>query len=236
MPDAPHAPAADTPSLAAPIPAAVLWDMDGTLVDTEPYWIAAEYALVEAHGGTWSDAHAHALVGSDLLVAGAYIREHGSVDLEPAQIVAALLEHVISRVREHTPWQPGAADLLADLRAAGIPCALVTMSYRELASAVTSQLPEGSFALTIAGDDVQFGKPHPEPYLRAAAALGVDPADCVAIEDSPTGVASAEAAGCHTLAVPHVAHVAADPGRTIVPSLVGIDAAWLADFVRGRAS
>lgn len=218
----------------ARIPAAVLWDMDGTLVDTEPYWIEAEYTLVERHGGTWSDAHAHALVGSDLLAAGAYIREHGPVDLEPAQIVEALLEIVIERVRAHTPWQPGAAELLADLAAAGIPCALVTMSYAELADAVVRQLPAGSFAISITGDQVEFGKPHPEPYLRAAAALGVDPAACVAIEDSPTGVASAEAAGCHTLAVPHVAHVQATPGRTIVDSLVGIDAAWLRDFVRGR--
>lgn len=224
MPDAPS----------ATTPAAVLWDMDGTLVDTEPYWIAAEYALVEQHGGTWSDAHAHALVGSDLLAAGAYIREQGGVDLEPAQIVDALIELVIARVREHTPWQPGAAELLADLAAAGIPCALVTMSYAVLADAVVRQLPPGSFAVQITGDQVEYGKPHPEPYLRAAAALGVDPADCVAIEDSPTGVASAEAAGCHTLAVPHVAKVQAAPGRTIIDSLAGIDAAWLGDFVRGR--
>ncbi len=188
----------------------------------------------ESHGGSWSDAHAHALVGSDLLAAGAYIREHGPVDLEPAQIVESLLEIVIERVREHTPWQPGAAELLADLAGAGIPCALVTMSYAELADAVIRQLPAGSFTVRITGDQVDFGKPHPEPYLRAAAALGVDPADCVAIEDSPTGVASAEAAGCHTLAVPHVASVQAAPGRTIVPSLTGIDAAWLRDFVRGR--
>ncbi len=224
MPDAPS----------ARTPAAVLWDMDGTLVDTEPYWIAAEYALVERHGGTWSDAHAHALVGSDLLAAGTYIREHGGVDLEPAEIVDALLAIVIERVREHTPWQPGAPELLADLAAAGIPCALVTMSYAELAEAVVRQLPPGSFALSITGDQVEFGKPHPEPYLRAAAALGVDPSDCVAIEDSPTGVASAEAAGCHTLAVPHVAQVQAAPGRTIIDSLTGLDAAWISDFVRGR--
>ena len=125
----------------ATVPAAVLWDMDGTLVDTEPYWIAAEYALVEAHGGTWSDMHAHALVGSDLLAAAAYIRQHGSVDLEPPQIVERLLAQVIERVREHTPWQPGAVELLAELRAAGTPCALVTMSYASLASAVVVRFP-----------------------------------------------------------------------------------------------
>lgn len=219
----------------AAIPAAVLWDMDGTLVDTEPYWIAAEYALIAAHGGEWSDAHAHALVGSDLLVAAAYIREHGSVDLEPPQIVEALLAEVIERVREHTPWQPGAVELLTDLRTAGIPCALVTMSWASLAGAVVDQLPAGTFTVVITGDEVDFGKPHPDPYLKAAAALGVDPAACIALEDSPTGVASAEAAGCQTIAIPHVARVEAAPGRTLLNGLEGIDAAWLSDFARGRA-
>lgn len=217
-----------------PVPAAVLWDMDGTLVDTEPYWIEAEYALVAEHGGTWSDAHAHALVGSDLLSAAAYIRQHGSVDLEPHAIVAALLERVIVRVQEHTPWQPGAVELLTDLAQAGVPCALVTMSYASLAEAVVGQLPAGTFAAVITGDQVEHGKPHPEPYLKAAAALGVAPAQCVAIEDSPTGLASAEAAGCQALAVPHVAAIEEAPGRTIIDGLTGIDAAWLAEFVRAR--
>ena len=142
---------------------------------------------------------------------------------------------MIERVREHTPWQPGAVELLGELRDAGTPCALVTMSYASLANAVVDQLPAGTFAAVITGDQVAFGKPHPDPYLRAAAALGVAPEDCVAIEDSPTGVASAEAAGCHTLAVPHVAQVEAAPGRTIVDGLVDIDASWIERFVRGRA-
>jgi HAD superfamily hydrolase (TIGR01509 family) len=223
-------PSAPTPS----VPAAVLWDMDGTLVDTEPYWIEAEFRVVEAHGGTWSDAHAHALVGSDLLAAGAYIRTNGGIDLEPAAIVDALLEQVIARVRERTPWQPGAVELLADLGAAGVPCALVTMSYSTLAEAVVSQLPPDSFQAIVTGDEVEFGKPHPEPYLRAAEVLGVSPESCVAIEDSPTGMASAEAAGCHALGVPHVAQIEAAPGRTLIESLRGIDARWLAAFVHGR--
>lgn len=214
-------------------PAAVLWDMDGTLVDTEPYWIAAEYALVAEHGGTWTDDDAHALVGSALLTAAAYIRERGGVDLEPEEIVQWMLERVIAGVREHTPWQPGARELLAGLAGARIPCALVTMSYASLASAVVDQLPEGTFAAVVTGDQVTHGKPHPEPYLLAAQQLGVDPEHCVAIEDSPTGVASAEAAGCVTIAVPHVAEVEAVPGRIMVDTLAGLDAAGLSALAWG---
>jgi HAD superfamily hydrolase (TIGR01509 family) len=198
---------------------AVLFDMDGTLVDTEPYWIAAEYALVAAHGGQWSDEHAHALVGNALLESGRYIREHGGVDLEPAVIVDRLLDDVVRATEASVPWRPGAQELLFALIARGTPCALVTMSYTRLAQTVLDQLPEGAFATVVTGDQVRAGKPHPEAYLTAARRLGVDPARCVAIEDSPTGIASAEAAGCAVVAVPHHVAIEPAPGRTIVSSL-----------------
>jgi HAD superfamily hydrolase (TIGR01509 family) len=209
------------------LPAAVLWDMDGTLVDTEPYWIACEYALVAEHGGRWSDEHAHALVGFDLLDAARYLRRHGDVDLEPPLIVERLLDGVVARVRDHVPWRPGARELLTGLGAAGVPCALVTMSYRRLAQAVVAALPAGSFAAVVAGDEVGNGKPHPEPYLRAAARLGVAPGDCLAIEDSPTGVASARAAGVPVLGVRHLVPLDAGPGVRVVASLDGVDVAAL---------
>ncbi len=209
-------------------PAAVLWDMDGTLVDTEPYWIQAEFDLVAEFGGTWSDEDAHTLVGSALLTAAAYIRERGGVDLEPEEIVERLLARVIAGVQRHTPWQPGAKSLLAALAADGVPCALVTMSYASLAGAVVDQLPPGTFAAVVTGDQVTHGKPHPEPYLLAAQQLCVDPANCIAIEDSPTGVASAEAAGCITIAVPHVAQVERAPGRIMIDTLDGLTAEGLA--------
>ena len=202
---------------------AVLWDMDGTLVDTEPYWMACEFDLVARHRGTWTSADAHSIVGYDLLDAGHEIRTRGSVDMEPAEIATWLLDGVIERVAEQLPWRPGARELLAECAAAGIPCAMVTMSWRRLADAVIGAAPPGSFAASITGDEVTNGKPDPEPYLAGAAALGVDPTSCVAIEDSPTGVASAMAAGCVTLGVPHVVPVAASPGLTLVDSLVGVD-------------
>ena len=102
------------------LPAAVLWDMDGTLVDTEPYWIAAEHAIVEEHGGTWSDEFAHQLVGNDLMVSAAFIRDHSPITWEPERIVDELLGRVVAQVREHVPWRPGARELLAALRDAGV--------------------------------------------------------------------------------------------------------------------
>ena len=95
-----------------PFPAAVLWDMDGTLVDTEPYWIATEYAMAEKYGGTWSEEHALNLVGNALLESGVYIRVHMGIDRTPQQIVDELLDGVVERVEVEVPWRPGARELL----------------------------------------------------------------------------------------------------------------------------
>lgn len=216
-------------------PEAVLFDMDGTLVDTEPYWIDAEYDIVRLHGGSWSDEHARKLVGADLLDAGEYMRAHGGVELSPAEIVGMLLDRVVERIRVEIPWRPGARELLSGVRSESIPTALVTMSWKRFSDEVVACLPNDSFVVTIAGDEVRRGKPHPEPYLLAAERLGVDPRGCVAIEDSPTGVRSALAAGCRVLGVPHhvdipveVAERPESVGRlTLRRSLVGLSVADL---------
>jgi HAD superfamily hydrolase (TIGR01509 family) len=208
-------------------PAAVLWDMDGTIVDTEPCWMAAEMDLVAAHGGRWTEDDARAVLGFDMLDAAAYIRRVGGIDLDPVDIVVQMTERVIEQVAGRPPWQPGARELLAGLRTAAIPCALVTMSWRRLAGAVVDLLPPGTFAATVAGDEVAQGKPHPDPYLAAAAALGVDPAACVAIEDSPTGIAAARAAGCFVVGVPHVVPLPDETVDALVPTLAGVDVAAL---------
>ena len=218
------------------LPAAVLWDMDGTLVDTEPYWIAAEHEIVEEHGGTWSDEFAHQLVGNDLLVSATFIKDNSAVPWEPERIVDELLARVISRVTEHVPWRPGARELLSALRDQGVPSALVTMSWRSLADAVVGALPDGTFAAVVTGDEVSHGKPHPEPYRAAARLLGVSAEDCVAIEDSPTGVRSAVAAGVPTLAVPHVVAVPEIAGAVHLDTLSGLTPAALADLAREARS
>ena len=218
------------------LPAAVLWDMDGTLVDTEPYWIAAEHEIVEEHGGTWSDEFAHQLVGNDLLVSATFIKDNSAVEWEPERIIDELLLRVIARVREHVPWRPGARELLEALRAQGVPSALVTMSWRSLADAVLDALPEGTFAVVVTGDEVSHGKPHPEPYRAAARQLGVSPEDCVAIEDSPTGVRSAVAAGVPTLAVPHVVAVPELAGAVHLDTLAGLTPSRVAGLARQTRS
>jgi len=205
--------------------------MDGTLVDTEPYWIETEFNLVAEFGGRWSMEHALNLVGNDLLVSGAYIREHGGVELEPGEIVDRLLDGVVARVRERVPWQPGAVELLAALNQAGVPCGLVTMSWQRFVAPILEVLPPKSFATVVTGDRVELGKPHPEPYLLAAAELGVDPTDCLAIEDSNTGAKSAEAAGCTVLVVPNHVPVLEGERRVFRDSLAGLDLAGLRQLV-----
>lgn len=224
------------PAAVPPLPRAVLWDMDGTIVDTEPYWIAEEYRLVEEAGGTWSDADAHELVGQDLLTSARLILDRTPVQGTPEQVVRRLLGGVVTRMRDHVPWRPGARELLAELRAEGIPCALVTMSWTELADVLVEQLPEGTFAAVVTGDQVRRGKPDPEAYQVAARRLGVEPGRCVAIEDSPTGATSAIAAGVPTLVVPHTVPVPELRGSVRATGLGGVRAADLGDVLGGLAS
>jgi HAD superfamily hydrolase (TIGR01509 family) len=218
-----------------PLPDAVLWDMDGTLVDTEPYWVASEHEVVEKYGGTWSHELAMQVVGFDLLDAGRFIREHSGIDVEPSVIVEELLDRVVRRVEEEVPFRPGAVELLADLRAHDVRCALVTMSYRRFVAPILAGLPDDTFEVVVTGDAVSQGKPHPEPYLKAAAILGVDATRTLAIEDSNTGTRSAEAAGCTVVVVPNHVPVLegerrvfvdslTDLSATTLPALVGVDA------------
>ena len=209
--------------------AAVLWDMDGTLVDTEPYWIEREHEIVSEFGnGGWNESHAHAIVGKDLRDSAQYISDHGDVALPIDEIVGHLLDGVVQRVNRRVPWRPGARELLADLGRAGVPCALVTMSWRRFTDAVVGVLPHGSFATVVAGDDVAQGKPHPEPYLTAAGRLGVDASRCIAIEDSPTGVLSATAAGCVVIAIPNVVPIPDHLGHHRLGTLDGLTTTDLA--------
>lgn len=129
------------------------------------------------------------------------------------------------------PLMPGAARLLAELSEYEIPTALVSASHRRIIDRVLSSLGPQHFALSVAGDEVPRTKPHPDPYLVAAAGLGVDPARCAVIEDTATGVAAAEAAGCHVVAVPSVAPIAPATRRTVVTSLEDVDLAFLRGLI-----
>ena len=207
--------------------AAVLWDMDGTLVDTEPNWTIAELALADRYGGTWSAERSLEVVGFDLLDAAHHLRREMGIDLAPERIVDEMLDDVIAQVEREVPWRPGARELLASLGDAGVPCALVTMSYTRFVKPILEGLPPGTFGAVVTGDTVSRGKPHPEPYLAAARELDVLAGECLAIEDSDTGATSAAAAGCTVLCSPLHVGVPAGPGRLFTDSLAGLSAASL---------
>ena len=201
--------------------------MDGTLVDTEPLWFRAESDVVDRLGGTWRHEDQAALVGGNLRRTTRYILDVTGSDLPDEVVARQLLDHMAQLLEHEVSVLPGAAELLGDLHAAGVPCALVTATNRRLVEPVLAAVGRHHFAASVAGDEVRHGKPAPDPYLTAAALLGVDPARCVALEDSPTGVASAEAAGCMTVAIPSLLAIAPGPGRVVVSSLREVTLPWL---------
>ncbi|WP_395243143.1 HAD family hydrolase [Agromyces sp. MMS24-K17] len=203
------------------LPAAVLWDMDGTLVDTEPYWMAAEVELLGSFGRAWTHEQALQLIGSGLWDSAAVLQRAGA-DLPADEIVTRLTDSVRERINaEGIPWRPGAREFLEGLREASVPTALVTMSIRTLAEDVVRAIPFPAFDVVVAGDEVDEPKPHPEPYLRAADLLGVDIRDCVAIEDSVSGLTSAHASGAAAIGVPNILSLDDVPHTVLWESLAG---------------
>lgn len=219
------------------MPAAALWDLDGTIIDSEPIWLRAEQAMLERYGLTYPPDSEYMLVGLGLTAAARVFQDLG-VPLTTAEIIDEWADGVVAGLAEggHA-WMPGARELLAAFRERGIPNALVTMSVRRIADAVVALLPEGTFATVIAGDEVEHEKPHPDPYLRAAAALGVDAADCVAFEDSHPGTAAAASAGAFVLGVPNLVRLEGSSAHRLLPSLGGVDVDAITElWRRGRPS
>ncbi|KAB1891645.1 HAD family phosphatase [Microbacterium oxydans] len=210
--------------------------MDGTLVDTEPYWMAAETALVQSFGGSWTHEDALQLVGSGL-IDSAVILQNAGVAMEAEAIVSHLTDVVQESLRtQGVPFRPGARELLRDLRDAGIPTGLVTMSLRRMALNVVDLIEFDAFDIVVAGDDVDNPKPHPEPYLQAAALLDVDIAEVIVIEDSPTGVRAGLASGALTLAVPHIVPLDHLGAHELWDTLDGRGAVDLTDLYDSRAT
>jgi beta-phosphoglucomutase-like phosphatase (HAD superfamily) len=218
---------------APPLPAAVLFDMDGTLVDTEAAWVDGQYAVAAGHGVRWAPADEEWVRGRPLPDYAAEIIARGA-DAPAERILVDLVDHVAALLRQGVTWRPGARRLLSELAACDVPCGLVTMAFRPIAELVVSAAPAGTLVLAVAGDDVQRGKPHPEPYLRGAAAFGRRPERCVAVEDTDIGATSAEAAGIPTLAVPNLGTVPAKPGRSRIASLDHVTVATLARIGAGE--
>ena len=205
-------------------PRGVLFDMDGTIIDSEPYWMAAERELVEESGGTWSTEQGLQLVGGGLWNTAKLLKEAG-VGLSADDIVQRLSQRVLEQVAHSSPWRPGVRELFRELLDANIPCALVTMSLRmnadALAQAVERELGQPVFSAVVGGDDVVTPKPDPEAYLLGAQLLGVDVADCVALEDSSFGASSAFTAGAVTVGIPLHVPISPDVVHELWDSLEG---------------
>jgi HAD superfamily hydrolase (TIGR01509 family) len=199
-------------------PAAVLWDMDGTIIDSEPYWMAAETELMAKFGRTWSHELGLTLVGQGLGHSAGILQSQG-VDMSATDIIDFLSTRVMEQISENIPWRPGARELLEDLTRSGIPNALVTMSFRRMADLMVDSVGFDAFSAVVSGDEVSQPKPHPEAYLRAAELLGVDVVTCVAIEDSVPGLASAMASGACAIGVPHMSLLPEISGYTLWPTL-----------------
>jgi len=215
---------------------AVLFDMDGLLVDTEPLWFEIESEVMARLGGDWSQADQAELVGGLLQTTLDYLLGKATRPVSRERLARWMLDGMVSRLnRSSVTLRPGAFDLLAEVRAAGAPYALVTSSERVIMDAVLRGTGL-EFPVTVCAEDVTRIKPDPEPYLLATKLLGVDPASSVVLEDSPNGVVAAEAAGCRVIAVPNVAPVPSAPGRVIVDSLTEVNLGTLRELAGGTAN
>jgi HAD superfamily hydrolase (TIGR01509 family) len=200
--------------------AAVLFDMDGTLIDSEHYWLQSEQQLAATTGNVWTEQDGVNLIGMSLYDSTRIMKQKLQLPESQDEIIEKLTDSVISQLHGDLPWRPGALELLHELKTKGIKTALVTMSMRRMALAVAEKA--GAFDLVVAGDDVAHGKPHPEPFLKAAELLGVDIRHCIAFEDSVSGLHSAEASGAIAVGVPNIVHLPEKPGRIIWPTLKSI--------------
>lgn len=217
------------PALTRTQPAAVLFDMDGTLVDSEKVWDVALYELAEHAGGKLSEPARLAMIGSSMATSMRILREDlVQPDRDEAADVAWLERRVEELFAEGLIWRPGALELLRAVRAAGVPTALVTSTGRRLVEVALDTLGRENFDVVVCGDEVSAPKPDPAPYRTAAELLGVRIEECVAIEDSPTGMASAVASGAAVLAVPAELELPPTDGVHLRDSLEGVDPAFLA--------
>jgi HAD superfamily hydrolase (TIGR01509 family) len=216
-------------------PAAVLLDLDGTLVDTEGLWWTAESEVFAELGHVLDDAHRSVVVGGPMSRSVGHLIEVTGTTAALPELTVAINARFERLVERGAPLMPGAARLLAELTAHSVPTALVSASYRTTIDAMLRSLGREHFSFTLSGDEVTRTKPHPEPYLTAAARLGAAPADCVVVEDTPTGVASARAAGCQVVAVPSVAPIEPAPGVTVLRSLEELTVPLLHSFLRAAS-
>ena len=220
---------------------AVLFDMDGTLVETEQYWGEAMFELAARLGGRMSESARAATVGSTMRRSMTILHaDLGLVRTEEQLLADArwVEDRTAQLLGAGISWRPGARSLVGAVRAAGLRTALVTTTPRRLAdivlASIRADLGGDPFDVTVCGDEVPARKPDPAPYLQAMASLGVDPGECVVVEDSESGVAAGLGAGAAVLGVPTVQELPAAPGLTLRSGLVGAGVGELTDVLAAR--
>lgn len=214
------------------LPKAVLLDMDGTLVDTEPLWWQAADETATRLGYVLESSSTADVVGRPVSHTAGYLACVTGTAQPVEELAGELEARFLVLVRNHTTVLPGARSLLALLQESRIPAALVSASPRSVVDVVLDVLGRRLFATSVAAGETPRTKPFPDPYLAAARALGLAAIDCLAVEDSPTGIASAEAAGVPVIVVPSPTTAEDGPGRTRVRSLEEADLALLAKACR----
>lgn len=212
-------------------PQALLWDMDGTIVDTEPYWIVAEQELAALFDATWTHEDGIAVVGQGLPYTATRMQERG-VELDLHDIIEALTTRVLEQLDQGVPWRPGALELLTQAQEAGYPQALVTMSIRRMALKIAELIPGQPFEFVVSGSDVTHSKPDPEAYVLAASQLGVEIENCIAFEDSPSGCTSAFTAGAFTIGIPHLVTLDSAPTHVVLSTLSEVSLGTIEELFR----
>ncbi len=209
---------------------AVLWDMDGTLVDSEKLWDISLAALYEELGGRLTAEVRASMVGSSAENTIRIVYTDLGLEMDPAAMAESsrwLHDYTTRLFEDGLPFCEGAQQLLEALAAEGTPMALVTNTQRALTDRALNSIGHQYFSVTVCGDEVPRGKPAPDAYQRAAALLKLPPAACLAVEDSVTGTAAAEGAGCPVVVVPNDVAVPRGPRRRHISSLAEVDVAGL---------
>jgi HAD superfamily hydrolase (TIGR01509 family) len=209
---------------------AVLWDMDGTLVDSEKLWDVSMHELYARLGGVMTPEVRESTVGGSAKNVMDAVYADLGLDPDPVAVAEStdwLHVRTGELFADGLPWRPGARELLDALLAEGIPMALVTNTRRDLTEQALKSIGTQYFSASVCGDEVEHGKPAPDVYLRAAELLGFEPAQCLAIEDSVTGTIAAESAGCPVMVVPNDVEVPGSPRRHHVTTLVGLTSSEL---------